>query len=100
MLQRPSSSSGLSSSRLSRTHLEYMERLKLDIPALIPQEVHHHPQIGLGSDITSHNRVVCSVKEDLAEEFERLPLRHIVGGKDEGGVHVEELRSSAWSRVH
>jgi hypothetical protein len=68
-----------------------MERLELDVPALVPQKVHHHLEIRVVGDVARHDRVVCAVEEDLPEKLERLPLGHVVGREDEGVVHGEEL---------
>jgi len=66
---------------LSRdAHLEYMECLELDVFTLVPQEVHHHLEIGFVADIPSHHIEVSTVEEDLPEQLERLPFRHIVVG--------------------
>lgn len=73
------------------THLEHMKRLKLDIPTLVPQKVHHRLEVRLVRDEPSHDGVVGPVEEDLAEELEGLTLGHIVGGEDEGLIHFEEL---------
>lgn len=59
-----------------------MERFKLDILALISEEVHHHLKIPLVRDVTGHDIEVCPVEEDLPQEFERLTFRHIVIRQD------------------
>ena len=53
-----------------RSDLENMERLELDVLALISEQVHHHLEIGLVRDVARHHIEVRSVEEDLAEEFE------------------------------
>lgn len=63
-------------------HLEHVERFKLNVPALVPQEVHHHLQVRFRADISRHDGVIGTVEQDLAEQFERLSLRDVVGGKD------------------
>jgi hypothetical protein len=68
-----------------------MERLKLNVPTLISQKVHHHLQVRLTPYVFGHDIVVCPIEKDLAQELERLALCDIVGGKDEGCVHREEL---------
>ena len=73
------------------TDLEHMKCFELNVPTLVPQKVHHHLQICLRCDISGHDGVIGSVKEYFAEEFERLPLGHVVGGENECCVHVEEL---------
>lgn len=72
-------------------YLEDMERLELYILALIPQQIHHHLKIRLRRDISRHDVEVRAVKQNLAEELERLPLRDVVGGEEEGGERGEEL---------
>lgn len=72
-----------------------MKRLKLDIPALISQKVHHHLQIGFRGDVSRHDIVVGPIKKNLAEQFKRLSFRHVIGRKDKRIVHVEKLLPSS-----
>ena len=65
------------------THLEHVESLKLDVLALISQEVHHHLEVCFVGDILGHDVEVGSVKEDLPQQLERLPLCDIIVGQDE-----------------
>ena len=44
-----------------------MERLKLNILALISQEVHHHLEIRLIGDVPRHDVEICPIEENLAE---------------------------------
>lgn len=74
-------------------HLEHMKRLELDVLALIAQEVHHHLQIGVVSDVSGHDGKVGAVEQDLAEELEGLAFGDVVVGQDERSVRVEELRT-------
>ena len=74
-----------------QTHLEYMERLELNILALIPQKIHHHLQIGVVGDVPCHDGEVGAVEQDFAEKLERLAFGNVVGGLDEGGIRFEEL---------
>lgn len=67
------------------TYLEHVERLELDVLALIPQQVHHHLQIGFAGDVSRHDIEVCAVEQNLAQEFQRLTFRHIVVRKNECG---------------
>lgn len=60
-----------------------MECLELDVLALIAEEVHHHLEVDVVRDVARHDVEVGTVQEYLAEQFERLPLRHIVGRLDE-----------------
>jgi len=47
-----------------------MERFELDILAPISQEIHHHLQVCLVRDVSSHDVEVCPVQEDLTQQFE------------------------------
>lgn len=76
-----------------RTYLENVERLELNVSALVPKQVHHHLEVGLVRNVPSHDGVVGSVEEDLSEEFDGLSFRDVVGGEDESGVGGEELQS-------
>ena len=60
------------------THLEDMERLKLDVLARVSQHVHHHLQVRLVCDVPCHDVEVCPIQQELAEELQRLSLRDIV----------------------
>lgn len=62
-----------------------MKRLELYILALIPQQVHHHFEIGLVRDVARHYVEVGAVEEDLAEKLEGLSLGDVVRREDEGG---------------
>lgn len=93
---RPASSSskrevetkGKTTEPLKRNHtdLEDMERFKLNVTALVSQQVHHHLEVGLVSDVTRHNGVIRSIEQDLAEKFDRLSFGDVVGGEDEGRI--------------
>lgn len=83
---------------LFRTHLENVERLKLDIPTLVAQEVHHHLEIGLGADISGHDAVIGSIEQDLSKKFEGLSFGDIVGGQYKRSIHCEELLVSWYGR--
>lgn len=60
------------------THLENVERLELNVPTAIAQEVHHQLQISLRRNVPRHYRVVCAVQENLAQELQRLTFCHVV----------------------
>ena len=47
-----------------------MERLKLYVLALIPEQVHHHLEVRLVRDIARHDIEVCPVEQDLAQQLE------------------------------
>jgi len=61
-----------------KTDLEYMEGLKLDVLALISQQVHHHLKIGFASNISRHDVEVCAIKQNLAQELQGLAFRDII----------------------
>lgn len=69
-----------------------MERLELDILAPVLEQVHHDFEVLLVGNVPSHDFKVCPIEQDLAEEFERLPLCDIVGRLDQERVLREELR--------
>ena len=68
-----------------QTDLEHMERFKLNVLTLIPQQVHHHLEISLASNVSSHHIEVCSVEQNLAQEFQGLAFRHVVFRENESG---------------
>ena len=80
------------------TDLKYVESLELNVLALISQEVHHHLQVRLIRDVSCHDVEVSPVQQDLAEELQRLSLRDVVLGSDEGRVGGEELRGGVSRR--
>ena len=57
-----------------------MERLELNVLALVPQEVHHHLQVGVVGDVSGHNGKVGAVEQNLAQKLERLAFGHVVVG--------------------
>jgi hypothetical protein len=63
-----------------------VERLELDVPTLVSEQIHHHLEVGFVGDVARHDGVVCTVEEDLAEEFDRLSFGDVVRGEDEGSV--------------
>ena len=73
-------------SRNAETYFEHVEGLELDVLAFIPKQVHHHFQIGFISDVTRHHIEVGPVKKNLAEQFQRLPLGHVIGREDKGCI--------------
>ena len=44
-----------------------MERLELNVLALVAQQVHHHLQVSVVGDVPGHDREVGAVEQDLAE---------------------------------
>lgn len=79
------------------THLEDVEGLKLDVAALVPEQVHHHLEVGLIGDVARHDLVVGSVEEDFSEELDGLAFGDVVGREDESRVRREELQRT-WGR--
>ena len=71
-----------------------MECLKLNVPALVSQQVHHHFEVRLNGDVLRHDVEVGPVEENLAEEFEGLTFGYIVCGEQEGVVHCKELEEA------
>ena len=51
-------------------YLEYMERLELNVLALITEEVHHHLKVGIVCNIARHDAEVGTVQKYLAKQFE------------------------------
>lgn len=62
MLSLPQNQSG--------SNLKDVECLKLDVFALVPQEIHHHLEIGFIGNIARHDVEVGTIKQDLAEQLE------------------------------
>jgi hypothetical protein len=67
-----------SSKRGRLPYLENMKRLKLDILALIPEQVHHDLEVVLGRNVASHNVEVCPIQQDFAQKLERLAFGDVV----------------------
>eukprot|EP00613_Pedinella_sp_CCMP2098_P074985 CAMPEP_0171914654 /NCGR_PEP_ID=MMETSP0993-20121228/13067_1 /TAXON_ID=483369 /ORGANISM="non described non described, Strain CCMP2098" /LENGTH=164 /DNA_ID=CAMNT_0012549289 /DNA_START=189 /DNA_END=680 /DNA_ORIENTATION=+ len=59
--------------RVRHENFEHMERLELDVLALVDEEVHHLPQVVLGRNKAHHHTEVCAVEEELRKKFEGLP---------------------------
>ena len=72
--------------RNAETYFEHVEGLELDVLTFIPKQVHHHFQIGFISDVTRHHIEVGPVKKNLAEQFQRLSLGHVIGREDKGCI--------------
>jgi hypothetical protein len=51
-------------------YLEYVEGLKLNVLALITEEVHHHLEVGIVRNIARHDAEVGTVQKYLAKKFE------------------------------
>lgn len=64
--------------RICDKHLEHVERLELNVLALVPECFHYQSQVFGRRNVSRHDRVIASVQDDLAEEFERLSPCDIV----------------------
>ena len=49
------------------TYLEHMESFKLNVLALISEEVHHHLEVGLVRNVACHHVEVGPIEENLAK---------------------------------
>lgn len=47
-----------------------MERFKLNVFALVPEQVHHHFEVGLARDVSGHDVEIGTVEENLAQQLE------------------------------
>lgn len=74
--------------RIGNEHLEHVKRLVLDHLAVVLEEIHGQLEVIPAGDIGGHDDVVAAVKEDLAEEFDRLPLCDVGGGVEKDRVVV------------
>ena len=52
------------------TYFENMKRLKLNVLALVAEEIHHHLEIRFARDIPGHHGEVRTIQKDLPEEFQ------------------------------
>ena len=59
-------------------HFEHVKRLELDVSRFFLQHVHHKFEIVGVGNIFGHHRKVVSIKEEFAQQFERLPPSYIV----------------------
>ena len=49
-----------------------MESFELYVPALIFQIIHHYLQVLRSTDVTSHDRVIVSVQQQLAQQLNNV----------------------------
>ena len=75
----------------TKTYLEHMKSLKLNIPTFVSQHIHHQFQVIRVRNVLGHDIEVCPVKKKLAKEFKGLALRHVVVGVEKGRVAREEV---------
>lgn len=54
----------------AETNLENVERLKLDVPALVAEEVHYQLEVGFVRDVPGHDVEVRSVQKNFSKELE------------------------------
>ena len=73
-------------------NLENMEGLKLNVPRLLLQHVHHQLQVFGAGNVLCHHRKVVSIKEQLAQQFERLPPCYVVITVKQLFVLLENLK--------
>jgi len=71
--------------------LEDVERLELDVLALVSQQQHHRLEIGHVADVARHDVEVCTIQQELSQKLEGLAFGDIVGGGDEEGVAGEDV---------
>jgi hypothetical protein len=73
-------------------NLEDVERLVLDVLALISEQVHRQLEVFRGVNICQHDIVICAVEQNFAEELDGLSLGNVVGGDKERVVSRKKLR--------
>ena len=56
--------------RVCEEDLEDMERLELDVLALVTEKVHHQLQVRLRSNVSSHDGEVGAVEKDLSQQLQ------------------------------
>lgn len=59
-------------------YFKNMERLKLYVPGLLFQHVHHELQVIRVGDVSGHDGEVVPVQQQLPQQLEALPPRHVV----------------------
>lgn len=62
-----------------------MEERLGTVASLVAEHVHHHLEIRLVRDAARYDFEVGTVKQDLAEQLRRLPLRDVVRGQRKCG---------------
>jgi hypothetical protein len=72
-----------------------VERLKLDALAAVFQQVHHHHEVLDVADVPHHEVHVRAVQQQVTQQLDGLPPRHVVAGAQQLVVAVEELRRGA-----
>lgn len=75
----------------SAAHLEAVERLEADLLLAALQQVHHQLQVVLAGDVAVHDGEVVPVQQQLAQQLQRLALRHVVLRLEQLGVLGEEV---------
>jgi len=82
---------GLRLVRVGDKHFEHVERLELDVARLVAEEIHHQLQVVLRRDVLSHDHEVVRVQQQLPEQLQRLPFRHVVLRVEEDAVLGENF---------
>lgn len=65
-------------------HLEDVECFKLDVSAVVSQQIHHQLQVLGSTDVLGHDGEVVSIQKEFPKELQRLPFGDVV-------VRVQEL---------
>jgi len=61
-------------------YLKDVEGLKLDVGALVPQQVHHQLEVLWPADVARHHREVVAVQQQLAQQLGRESARIMTEG--------------------
>ena len=75
---------------MTEARLENVERFELNVLAFVLEEVHNDLEISLIRDESRHDVEISAVKKDLAQQFQRLPLRDVVCGRYQCAIHGKE----------
>lgn len=73
------------------THLEDVKRFKLHVLTLATQQIHDRLEIRVLRNEPRHDTEIRPIEQDLAEQFERLPLGDVVPREHEWQKGREKL---------
>ena len=62
----------------SRTDLEHMECLKLNVFALVSEQIHHHLEVRLVGDVARHHVEIRTIQQNLSQQLQGLSFRDVV----------------------
>ncbi len=62
----------------NKVYLEDMESLKLNVGALVSQEVHHELQVLWFTDVPCHDCEVVSVQEQFTQQLSHITHKHVM----------------------